>query len=112
MLVNVINNAAEAIRQRQVSDGLGEEPCVGIRAGSTNGSLYLDVTDNGIGFADRDSRKLFHAGYATKESGTGLGLHSAANFVIGMGGSIEISSPGIGKGATVHIGLPPPPRGG
>ncbi len=111
MLVNVIKNAAEAVQRRQVSDGLGEEPCIGIRAGSTNGSLYLGVTDNGIGFADRESRKFFNAGYTTKESGTGLGLHSAANFVIAMGGRIEISSPGIGKGATVHVELPPPPRG-
>ena len=111
MLVNIIKNAAQAIQQRREADGLDEEPCVRIQAASAGGSLNLEVTDNGIGFADRDTRAFFSAGYTTKESGTGLGLHSAANFVAGAGGRIEISSPGLGKGATVRIGLrlPPPP---
>ena len=113
MLINVVGNAVQAIRQRRESAALDEEPCVRIQAGSANGSLDLEVTDNGIGFVERDTRKFFAAGYTTKESGTGLGLHSAANFVVGAGGRIEISSPGLGKGATVRIGLrlpPPPPR--
>ncbi len=112
MLINVVGNAVQAIRQRRESAALDEEPCVRIQAGSANGSLDVEVTDNGIGFVERDTRKFFAAGYTTKESGTGLGLHSAANFVVGAGGRIEISSPGLGKGATVRIGLrlPPPPR--
>ncbi len=109
VLINIVTNAVQAIQQRQGFDEFPEEPCVRIRAGSAEGWLNVEVTDNGIGFADRDTRTFFSAGYTTKESGSGLGLHSAANFVIGAGGRIEISSPGLGKGATVRIGLPPPP---
>jgi len=63
------------------------------------------VSDNGIGFGARDSRMFFAAGYSTKASGTGLGLHSAANFVVRSGGRIDLSSDGVGKGATAHIRL-------
>ena len=52
----------------------------------------------------------------TKESGTGLGLHSAANFVVGSGGTIEPLSEGIGRGTTMRVRAPAvaghgPPRG-
>ena len=58
-----------------------------------------------MGFAGRDTRKFFAAGYTTKESGSGLGLHSAANFVVGSGGRIDLSSEGVGKGATARVML-------
>ena len=69
------------------------------------------MSDNGIGTDEKDTRAFFAAGYTTKETGTGLGLHSAANFAIGSGGQIHLSSDGIGKGATVQVRLrvPPPP---
>ena len=48
---------------------------------------------------------MFNAGYTTKKEGTGLGLHSAANFVIGSGGTIQPFSDGIGHGATLRVTL-------
>ena len=48
---------------------------------------------------------MFNAGYTTKKEGSGLGLHSAANFVIGSGGSIRPLSDGIGHGATLRVTL-------
>ncbi len=55
---------------------------------------------------------LFAAGYTTKAAGTGLGLHSAANFVVGSGGRIDLSSDGVGKGATARVMLRLFPRAG
>ena len=111
MMVNVIKNSVQAIRERAGSNGHEEEPRIRIRAVIEKEFLNLEVSDNGIGFDGKDTRMFFAAGYTTKESGTGLGLHSAANFVVGSGGRIELSSNGVGKGATVRIGLrlPPPP---
>ena len=40
-----------------------------------------------------------------KEGGSGLGLHSAANFVIGSGGRIQPLSDGIGHGTTMRVML-------
>ena len=48
---------------------------------------------------------MFNAGYTTKRNGTGLGLHSAANAVIGSGGTIQPLSDGIGHGATLRVTL-------
>ena len=113
MLVNVIGNAVQAIQARAEVEEHEEAPHIRIRAGVDKDHVNLEVSDNGIGFARKDTRVFFAAGYTTRESGTGLGLHSAANFVVGSGGRIDLSSDGIGKGATVRISLrlPSPPRG-
>ena len=112
MMVNVIKNSVQAIHERAESDGQEENPCIRIRAGVDGDFLDLEVSDNGIGFSSQDTRIFFAAGYTTRESGTGLGLHSVANFVVGSGGRIDLSSDGIGKGATmrVRLRLPPPTR--
>ena len=103
LMVNLIKNAVQAIHQRAESDGLEEEPRIRIRAGIEGEFLGVEVSDDGIGFAGKDTRRLFAAGYTTKESGTGLGLHSAANFVVGSGGRIDLLSDGVGKGATARV---------
>ena len=105
MMVNVIKNSVQAIHELAASNGHGEEPYVRIRAGVDGDFLNLEVSDNGIGFSRNDTRMFFAAGYTTKESGTGLGLHSAANFVVGSGGRIDLSSAGVGKGATARVRL-------
>ena len=103
MLVNLLKNSIEAIDERMQSGGLNEAPRIEIKTYIREDFLYLDVTDNGIGIEQKDSKLIFNAGYTTKELGTGLGLHSTANFVIGSGGQIHSVSEGIGKGATMRI---------
>ncbi len=105
MMINVIKNSAQAIHELAESDGLEDEPRIRIRARIDGEFLNLEVSDNGVGFSSKDTRKFFAAGYTTKESGTGLGLHSAANFIVGSGGWIELLSDGAGKGATTRIKL-------
>ena len=106
MLVNLVKNAMEAIDDLVST---GREPVPGPRirivAWSEADHVALDVTDNGIGVAPESMREIFTAGYTTKESGTGLGLHSAANFVVGSGGTIEPLSEGIGRGTTMRVRL-------
>ena len=105
MLVNLYKNSIEAIDELIESNGLNETPRIGIKAYISEDFLCLDVTDNGIGIAQKNLKLIFTAGYTTKESGTGLGLHSSANFVIGSGGRIYPLSEGIGKGTTMRIML-------
>ena len=105
MLVNLLKNATEAIDELIQSGGLNETPRIEIKTYISEDFLCLDITDNGIGIEQKNSRLIFNAGYTTKESGTGLGLHSTANFVIGSGGQIHSLSEGIGKGATIRIML-------
>ena len=122
VLVNLIKNAAEAIDDRMAAGTLDDAPTIRIVAYAGGEFLYLDVTDNGIGIDSKNTRAIFNAGFTTKKKGSGLGLHSTANFVIGGGGRIRAISEGIGKGATMRVMLrlssilppppPPPPENG
>ena len=105
MLVNLIKNAIEAIDGLAKSSGLEAKPHIQIRSCVEENCLLLDVIDNGIGIEEKDFKAIFNAGYTTKETGSGLGLHSAANFVIGSGGQIYPLSAGAGKGTTMRIKL-------
>ena len=105
MLVNLTKNAMEAIDELVEAGGLEGEPRIRIHACVQDEFLVIEVTDNGVGIAAENPRILFAAGYTTKEGGSGLGLHSAANFVIGSGGRIRVLSDGVGKGATIRVEL-------
>lgn len=105
MLVNLIKNSIEAIDDLARSGGFNETPRIAVRAYISEDFLCLDVTDNGVGIEQKNFKLIFTAGFTTKESGTGLGLHSSANFVIGSGGKVYPLSEGIGKGTTMRIML-------
>ena len=94
MLVNLIKNSIDAIdkeqaRRRQLRTG-GEEtleeapaaaPEIRIVAREENERLEIELTDNGIGIEPHRMKEIFTAGHTTKGGASGLGLHSAANFV-------------------------------
>ncbi len=108
MLVNLLKNAIEAIDALAAAgDGSAprDPPRIRIACYLEAEYLVLDVIDNGIGIGEQRHRLVFTAGYTTKESGSGLGLHSAANFVIASGGSIRALSDGHGTGTTIRIKL-------
>ena len=103
MLINLIKNSVEAIDELAESDEGNEVPYIHFRAYVDSDFLCLDITDSGIGIPVENINKIFSAGFTTKEQGTGLGLHSSANFVISSGGKIEALSEGKGKGTTIRI---------
>ncbi|MDD9981736.1 MAG: two-component sensor histidine kinase, partial [Gammaproteobacteria bacterium] len=56
-----------------------------------------------IGIHRDHFKTIFNPGYSTKAQGSGLGLHSAANYVIATGGRIRPLSDGIGTGTTMRV---------
>jgi signal transduction histidine kinase len=46
-----------------------------------NDRFILEVADSGVGIEKGKQELIFRPGYTTKNSGTGLGLHSVANFI-------------------------------
>ncbi len=100
-LVNLMKNSMEAIDASARLDA----PSIRINCYRQHDHLIIDVIDNGIGIAETNNRLIFAAGYTTKEGGSGLGLHSAANFLIGSGGKLEVLSEGVGKGTTMRMTL-------
>ena len=105
VLVNLIKNAVEAIDElAQSGEGNNNEaPRIEIRSHIQDDFLFIDITDNGIGIEAENLQRIFSAGFTSKEHGSGLGLHSSANFVIGSGGEIQACSNGKGSGATIRI---------
>ena len=108
MLVNLIKNSIEAIDALAQLGELQEVPRIQVLAQIEDHILSIYITDNGIGLTPEEIEKIFAAGFTTKEHGSGLGLHSSANFVISSGGRIYPLSPGKGKGTTMHIMFPIP----
>ena len=106
MLVNLIKNSIEAIDALAELGELHEDPHIQIFAQIEDGFLSIYIADNGIGLTPEEIEKIFIAGFTTKEHGSGLGLHSSANFVISSGGKIYPLSPGKGKGTTMHVRFP------
>ena len=121
MLVNLVKNSIEAIDELVAAKlsvrpdapasasasacAAADRPFIKIRCYVEENSLILEVTDNGIGIEKDKLTTIFSAGYTTKKSGTGLGLHSIANFVQSISGQICALSDGIGKGATIRISI-------
>ena len=107
MMVNLIKNSIEAIDDLAAAGGLNAPPRIHIRVYVRGNTLTIEVEDNGIGIGldVENIRRIFASGYTTKESGSGLGLYSVANFVISSGGQIRALSDGIGKGTTMRIKL-------
>ena len=103
MLVNLTKNSVESIDELVASGEHSESPCIQFRAYIDGDFLCLDIIDNGIGIPPENINRVFTAGFTTKEQGSGLGLHSSANFIISSGGKIQALSEGKGKGTTIQI---------
>jgi PAS domain S-box-containing protein len=100
VLLNVINNALEAMGQT------GGE--LRLRTTAEQGGVVIRVEDDGPGVEDVE--RIFEPHYTTKVKGTGLGLAIARQIVEEHGGRIGAQS-APGRGTCVRIELPAaPPR--
>ncbi|MCA9670495.1 MAG: HAMP domain-containing protein [Myxococcales bacterium] len=106
VLVNLINNAKDAIAERE-----GGEIVLAARAVTPDGGgrahVVIDVRDNGGGFDRETAAKLFTPYFTTKgrSGGSGLGLAIVHRIVTDHGGTIEARSV-PGQGATFSVRLP------
>jgi signal transduction histidine kinase len=77
-----------------------------------NNHAIISITDTGIGIPKTDMPKLFQKFSRGEKStyqhtdGSGLGLFIAKNIIDEHRGTINIDSPGEGKGTTITITLP------
>jgi PAS domain S-box-containing protein len=101
VLLNVINNALEAMAER------GGE--LRLRTAREEGGVAIRVDDDGPGVEDVE--RIFEPHYTTKVKGLGLGLAIARQIVEENGGTIRAEST-PGKGTSVRIHLPGVARGG
>ncbi len=102
ILINLINNAADAMQAVARSD----KRLVLRLTSSQPGFVQVSVNDNGMGIAPEDRSRIFQFGFTTKKDGHGFGLHGSANDAFEMGGSLQVHSDGPGTGATFTLELP------
>jgi len=103
ILINLLLNAADAIRELDPEDG-GR---ITVTVESDGESRKVVVKDNGIGF-EKSQRSDFKAFATTKKlrGGQGLGLWLCSKLAQNMGGSLTLSSDGVRQGATAVLTLP------
>jgi C4-dicarboxylate-specific signal transduction histidine kinase len=102
ILVNLISNAKHAIEELDPPRRL-----IVVRIERTeDNALRFTVQDNGIGIPEANLKSIFNHGFTTKKDGHGFGLHSCANAAKEMKGTLTVSSPGPGQGATFVFTMP------
>lgn len=90
---NILKNAIYAV------DKNGE---VSISATKNRGKIDIVISDDGIGIAEEDLKKIFNPFFTTKDGGTGLGLPIAYKSIKANGGYISVGSV-AGKGTSFII---------
>jgi Na+/proline symporter/nitrogen-specific signal transduction histidine kinase len=102
----IVNLIANAVKFSPKQNGR-----IWLEARQEDGSLRVDVRDNGVGIAKNDQAKIFErfqqAGntLTDKPQGTGLGLPISRQILQRFGGDIWVKSE-LGKGATFSFRIP------
>ena len=105
VLLNLLVNAAQAIRERGV---------IRLSTAVHREQLVVTVADNGCGIAPEHLGRIFDPFFTTKPvgKGTGLGLHIAYTIIQSHHGSIDVASvPGEGTCFTLRLPLAGPEGG-
>jgi len=76
-----------------------------LRAIAEDGSVRLEVQDEGVGIAPENAERIFNPFFTTRDEGTGLGLSIAERIVSQHGGRIECRR-NIDRGMTFSVTLP------
>jgi PAS domain S-box-containing protein len=100
IVMNLTLNAIQAMAEN------GGE--LGIATSATNGTIQIDVEDNGCGIPPALLKRIYEPFFTTKPvgKGTGLGLFITHQIVTHLGGSVEVHSrPERGTRFTVRLPL-------
>ncbi len=102
VLLNLLSNALKFTKEGSVAVQVERHP----------GLVALLVVDTGIGVSAEAQARLFQkfaqaeGGHSREYGGTGLGLVISKHLMEMMGGTISLSSEGLGKGSTLRVTMP------
>ena len=98
VFMNILVNASHAIEDYGV---------ITITTGTSNGGIWINIADTGMGIAQEKINRIFEPFFTTKPvgKGTGLGLSLSYSIIQKHKGKITVSSE-IGSGTTFQIWLP------
>jgi signal transduction histidine kinase len=124
VLLNLINNAFQAVQEKSHTETEGYQPMVkvstqlthssqeGLPAGLAGaGGVLITISDNGPGIHDEIKDKIFQPFFTTKPTGqgTGLGLSLAYDIVKAHGGEIIVES-NINHGTEFFVKITDTPK--
>ncbi|MEQ9423546.1 MAG: ATP-binding protein [Cyclobacteriaceae bacterium] len=95
VLLNLINNAFQAVSSPRHSERSEESPKVIVATKKSKEGIRITVTDNGSGIPEDIKDKIFQPFFTTKPTGegTGLGLSMSYDIVTkGHGGELKVES--------------------
>lgn len=98
IVTNLIKNAIQAVEGQH-------DPAIKVHVSRTNGTIKIEVADNGKGIEDDVKHLVFEPKFTTKSSGMGLGLPMIKNIIEAYEGSINFTSV-AGKGTVFTVILP------
>jgi len=108
VLLNLINNAFYAVRERALKGQSGYEPVISLTTEKRVDKIEVRIKDNGSGIPGNVLQKIFQPFFTTKPTGqgTGLGLSLAYDIITkGHGGDLKVETKD-GVGAEFVIVLP------
>jgi PAS domain S-box-containing protein len=106
VVLNLVNNAEQALRPRADADHQPGSAHVAIRTRYENREVVLEVEDNGPGIPEGSRAHIWDPFWTTKDegAGTGLGLTVVHGIIADHGGTISLeSSPGLGARFVVRL---------
>lgn len=104
-LVNVLENARQAMESDDTSDMNVKLRAVTVRSHLAADRVVIEIVDTGSGIAPDVMPHIFEPLFSTRAFGTGLGLPLVKRIMELHSGGIEITSE-VGKGTVVRLWLP------
>jgi two-component system nitrogen regulation sensor histidine kinase NtrY len=110
VLVNLVRNAVQAVRGRELGGAKPEEirGHVRVSARADGEGTTLLVEDDGPGIPVERRGRVFDPYFTTKADGTGLGLAIVKKIVVEHGGAIDVGASELLGGALFSVRLPGP----
>lgn len=106
VVMNLVDNAVKYTSAGEVGVTLDIHDSGGSRR------IRIEVRDTGIGIRREDLNRMFTKFARTEEArrlrpdGLGLGLYVVKKIIEDHGGTVSVSSPGLGRGSTFAVELP------
>jgi len=94
-----------------------DRPRINITFVPQKNGLDIRITDNGMGIEKGETKKIFRKFYQVGRTedmtakGTGLGLYLVEQVALIHQARVTAESPGLGKGSTFTLKMPPAIRG-
>ena len=98
VMVNLVKNAVESMSRVPL-----DARRLQVEVRREGERVEARIRDTGEGIPRENLERIFTYGYTTKADGHGFGLHTCANYVRQMGGTIRVRSDGPGRGAEFTV---------